>query len=465
MGNYATPLDEFINAFALPLLNQGAAARLSEEYRPEQIAGYSIERKLSLSGALLAVGRIGDYRHLVEHTDYNVLSFNDRVTFADTLFRSLQTYLCEGNVSETCVEALIHITRALLPSVMFPGQDGITHSDSLTYFNEPVQLSYASSINPNVNGIVFFRDNVMGPGSRKHEFGLRIQKSLASQGWKVSLQSSEQLLGFSTTAIYDFVLIDIALLNIAGMPREQVVDMLIKIRRNSLKIIVVEPDPWCPEHNKLFVDILDYVDFIWGFSTDWQLLREKKFSDKAILFPNVGGFDDLTALAGSLPDWNRCTFSFIGSIGIPNLHRMYWCLESLHRKLPIRYTITIPGRDDGMGREASLLNYATLLSASHVGINYVKRFDGTRILTGRTIELISLKRLLLQETCPAMKSYFVEGEHFLEFSDMNGLCNAIDFIRTHPKTAQFIAREGHEYYLQHYSCKKLVEHFQTCLDI
>lgn len=463
MSNCVTPLDELINGFALPLLKPAVARTILEEYRAEETPRYSFAQKLSISGALLAVGRINDYCHLIEQTDFSALLYNDRVTFADTLFRSLQAYLCEDNVNETCVEALIHITRALLPSVMFPGQADDTHCDRLTDLKGPVQLNYASSINPDVNGIVFFRENVMGPGSRKHEFGLRIQKSLASQGWNVSLQSSEQLLGFSTTAIYDFVLIDIALLNIAGMPREQVVDMLIKIRRNSLKIIVVEPDPWCPEHYKLFGDILDYVDFIWGFSTDWQLLREKKFSDKAILFPNVGGFDDLTALAGSLPDWNRCTFSFIGSIGIPNLHRMYWCLESLHRKLPIRYTITIPGRDDGMGREASLLNYATLLSASHVGINYVKRFDGTRILTGRTIELISLKRLLLQETCPAMKSYFVEGEHFLEFSDMNGLCNAIDFIRTHPKTAQVIAREGHEYYLRHYSCRKLVEHFQTCL--
>jgi spore maturation protein CgeB len=146
------------------------------------------------------------------------------------------------------------------------------------------------------------------------------------------------------------------------------------------------------------------------------------------------------------------------------LPRVYWALESLSRKLPIDYVITDPGRDDGMDQETSLYSYARLLAASHVGVNYVKRLDSSRILTGRTIEIVSLKRLLLQEACPAMAQYFIEGEHYLEFSDIESLCTAVEFIRAHPKTAQMIARDGHDYYLQHYSSKKLVEHFQVLLD-
>jgi len=166
----------------------------------------------------------------------------------------------------------------------------------------------------------------------------------------------------------------------------------------------------------------------------------------------------------SLGDWSRCSFGFVGSIGIPNLPRVYWALESLSRKLPIGHVVTDPGRDDGMDQETSLRSYAKLLAASHVGVNYVKRLDGSRILTGRTLEIVSLKRLLLQETCPAMNPYFSEGEHYLEFSDIESLCTAVEFIGTHPKTAQLIARDGYDYYLQHYSCKKLVEHFQVLLE-
>ena len=81
----------------------------------------------------------------------------------------------------------------------------------------------------------------------------------------------------------------------------------------------------------------------------------------------------------------------------------------------------------------------------------------------RPTEILSLNRLLIQENCPAFHSYYVEGEHFLEFSDIEGLSNIIDFLRSHPKVAQKICENGHRFYLERYSCRKLVEHIQTLL--
>jgi hypothetical protein len=464
MSKIITPLDDLINAFAYPLLKPSMAQSLALQFSIEDIQGCSLNQKLLWSGALLAVGRVDEYRTVVEQTDFSQLSYDDKVTFVGTLFRSFQKYLFGPQANALFVDALLCMSRVLLPSVMFPSKGDAVDAAGSENRKKLIELSYASRISPHIKGIVFFRALFMGPGSRKHEFGLRIQKALASQGWDVSLHSPDTMQSYLTSEMFDFALIDIALLNAQHLSGESVAETLLRIRRNFRKIIIVEPDPWATEHNPLFEMIEEYIDYVWGFTAEWPLLNNLVFLEKAILFPNVGGFDDMTTERDSLTDWSRCSFGFVGSIGIPNLPRIYWALESLSRKLPIQYLVSDPGRDDGMDSETSLYSYARLLAVSHVGVNYVKRLDGSRILTGRTLEVISLKRLLLQESCPAMNPYFIEGEHFLEFSDIESLCTAVEFIGMHPKTAQMIAQEGHDYYLQHYSSKKLVEHFQVLLD-
>lgn len=463
MSKAISALDDLINAFAYPLLKPAMAQSLASQFSMEDVKNCSLNQIIMMSGALLSVGRVDEFRATIEQTDFSPLSHDDRITFADTLFRSFRNRLFE-NTNEIYTEALFCITRALLPTIMFPAEDGCEAAGRSDLLTKPVNLAYSSRIMPQVKGIVFFRELFMGPGSRKHEFGLRIRKCLVSEGWDVSLLSPDSMQAFHTFDTFDFALIDVALLNALNPLDDSAVDVLKRIRRHFRKIIVLEPDPWSSDHTTLFEEIMDHIDFVWGFTADWPLLSRQKFFDKAILFPNVGGFDDMELERESLTDWNSCSFGFVGSIGIPNLPRIYWALESLHRKLPIQYSVTEPGRDDGMDQETSLNSYARLLAASHVGVNYVKRLDGTRILTGRTLEIVSLKRLLLQEACPAMKPYFVEGEHYLEFSDIDGLCTAVEFISMHPKAAQLIAREGHEYYMRHYSGRKLVEHFQVLLD-
>ena len=463
MSSVTKHLDDLFNAFAYPLLKPALAKSLADQFCIGDFNSCSLNQNVMFLGALLAVGRIGEYRALVEHTDFSPLSYNDRVTFVDAMFRAFQKHLCASRNNETFVDALLCITRSLLPSVMYPTQKDAGHTIG-SENNKLINLSYASHLAPHIKGIVFFRQLFMGPGSRKHEFGFRIQQSLASQGWYVGLLSPHSMQSYATSDVYDFALIDIALLNALTPSDDPVIEVLKRIRRSFRKVIIVEPDPWCTEHVPLLESIMEYIDFVWGFTADWAFLNQTGCKGKAILFPNVGGFDGLIPERDSLSDWDNCTFGFVGSIGIANLTRVYWTLESLHRKLPINYIITDPGQDDGKECEESLNSYARLLSASHVNINYVTRLDGSQMLTGRTLETISLKRLLLQETLPTMNSYFVEGEHFLDFSDIEGLSTAIEFIRMHPKAAQMIAREGYEYYRQHYSSRKLVEHFQVMLD-
>ncbi len=463
MSNSITPLDELFNAFAYPLLKPALAQSLADQFCIGDINTSSLNQNVMFLGALLAVGRIDEYQSLVEHTDFNQLSYNDRVTFVDVLFNAFQKHLCAPRNNETFVDALLCITRALLPSIMYPPQKdaGKAGTESTSKL---IVLPYATRIVPHVKGIVFFRQFFMGPGSRKHEYGFRIQQSLASQGWDVGLLSLNSMQPFSTSDVFDFALIDIALLHALTPLDDPAIEVLKRIRRSFRKVIIIESDAWSPEHVPLLESILEYTDFVWGFTADVPFLNQLRCKGKATFFPNAGGFDGMISERDSLGDWTNCTFGFVGSINIANLTRVYWALESLHRNLSINYIITDPGKDDGKERDESLCSYARLLSASHVNINYVTRIDGSRILTGRTIETISLKRLLLQEYCPSMHAYFVEGEHFLDFLDIEGLSTAIEFIKMHPKSAQMIAREGYEFYLQHYSGRKLVEHFQALLD-
>lgn len=146
-----------------------------------------------------------------------------------------------------------------------------------------------------------------------------------------------------------------------------------------------------------------------------------------------------------------------------NLNRIAWLLEFIHFDLPMELNITDPEVDDGLDPMYSQQVYAQKLAATHSAISLITRMDGSRPFTGRSFEVISLNRLLVQETCPAFHNYFEEGEHFLEFSDIDELSTIIEFLRSHPKMAQMVSFQGYQFYKERYSSKKLVEHIQTFL--
>jgi len=235
------------------------------------------------------------------------------------------------------------------------------------------------------------------------------------------------------------------------------------LRRYFNKIIAIEPDPWTGNADDLLYAISDQIDYLWGFTADWDLVDDPCFSKRAIRFPNVGGFDHVDNNVLTEINWNTCSFNFTGSVQDHNINRVYWLLESVIRGLPMTINITDPTMDDGLDRESSLLMYAQLIASNHASINFTTRSDGSRILTGRSVEIISLNRLLVQESCPSCHNYYVEGEHYLEFDDMDSLCTIIEFLKAHPKTAQRICDQGYRFYKERYSSRKMVEHIQTWL--
>jgi len=417
------------------------------------------EAKFISLGALIGAEKFDEFSELVELIDFDDVPFEDRTHLANCIFNIFSgNVLSNSIVSAPLAAALTQLLSRLAPDAVLAHKlnHGSLNKATLIDFN------YAKNINTSVSGVVFFREFLYGPGSRKHEFGHRIQSSLASQGWDVSLLTLDELSQYSTPNKLDFALLDI-LAFWQKPPLDHICSTLLHLKRFFRKIIIIEPDPWTGLYDDMLRAISDHVDYIWGFLADWSLTNDPCYKEKSILFPNVGGFDHLPYNKQIGLDWDECTFNFTGSVQGYNLNRVYWILELISRKLPIKVNITQPGVDDGLDRESSLQLYAQTLASTHASLNMTTRKDGSRIVTARSVEVISLNRLLIQERCPGFQYYYVEGEHFLEFSDIENLCVIIDFLRSHPKVAQRICSQGYQFYKDRYSSRKLVEHFQTLI--
>jgi len=410
--------------------------------------------KLMCLGTLFTNGWLEESLELADQLYFDDIMLEDRTLLVLIIFSKLFEHEL---IDDRNADALKHILMAICPEAL------LAHARQLETFAQgpPIEFDYSRTINQSVRGTVFFNEFRFGDGSRKNEAGYRIQKALSSKEWDVSLLSNAAIHNYSITTQKDFAIID--LLAFYGMTPDAISSILSKMRCYFRKIILVDVDAWAGRYNKLLRIVADQIDYVWGFTNNWCLLNEPIFSNKCILFPCIGGLDHLDAMAKSPLNWNACEFNFTGSVQAYNLNRISWILGFIDRKLPIEINITDPTIDDGLDLSNSQHRYAQKLATTHASINLITRRDGARPPTGRSFEVISLHRLLVQESCPEFHSYFVKGDHFLEFSGIEELDMIIDFVRSHPKTAQRVCSQGFDFYKDRYSCNKLVEHIQTFL--
>jgi hypothetical protein len=415
------------------------------------------EEKLITVGALLAAGKLDRLEQVLQLLDFNELTLKERSHLIARILTVFDDILKPPGNNSELARSILQLATTICPEELHAHEQG----RSAPAPKKLLELHYAPRISHSIKGTVFFRETMFGTGSRKHEFGHRIQTALASQGWNIGLSPAESMHGFSSSCICDVAFVDVGYLGL--LPLDNILEILSGLRSSFRIIIIIEPDPWTGNADDLLSAISDHIDYVWGFTADWDLVDGPCFRERAILFPNVGGFDHIDNNVLAEISWNTCSFNFSGSVQDHNINRVYWLLESVIRGLPITINITDPTMEDGLDRESSLLKYAQLLASNNASINFTTRSDGSRILTGRSVEIISLNRLLVQESCPPCHNYYVEGEHFLEFVDMDGLGTIIDFLKSHPKTAQKICDLGYQFYKERYSSRKMVEHIQTWL--
>ncbi|MEI6213396.1 MAG: glycosyltransferase [Desulfuromonadales bacterium] len=408
--------------------------------------------KLMSLGALLASGRLEQCIQVADLLNFGDISITDRRYLSIFIFDNFREH-CAAN--PRLAKSILHILMAVSPESMLPQVQS-------TQYRRPVpllKLDYAHTINPTVKGAVFFREFLYGEGSRRCEAGHRIQNALASQGWDVSFFPLQDVHQHSSGIKNDFVMVDVTAF--FNMSLDDISDVLTGLRRFYRKIIIIDVDVWSGAFDDMLRSISGCIDHVWVFTADWCMEADPALKEQCIVFPCMGGFDTLDNINILQSEWSTCSFNFTGSVQGYSPGRMYWLLEAMCRELPIVINITDPTYDDGIDPIQSQHKYAEILASTHASINLTTRRDGSRPATGRAFETLSLNRLLVQESCPVFHRYFVEGEHFIEFSDIEGLSTAIDFFRSHPKAAQTISTQGHQFYRDRYSCRKLVEHIQT----
>ena len=447
-----TRITNYIDNFIYTVSRPRIAQILSSTVNAETIKNADINTRLMSVGALLTSGRVEECILLADQLDFSDITTEDSSLLVLIIFSKFYEH---GLIDHHNAKALKQLLTAICPEAL------LAHTQKKIGPLSLINLDYAHTINPSVSGVVFFSEFIFSPGSRKCEVGYRIQRALASKGWDVSLFTAGEVKNYTSINQKDFAVIDV--FAFYQMALDDTLAILARLRRFFRKIVMVDTDVWAGRFDDMLRSISSQTDYIWGLTAEWRLADEPEFKGRTILFPSFGGFDHLSNIIEAPLDWSTCTFNFTGSVQSYNLNRIAWLLEFIHRNDPIELKITNPQVDDGFEPEYSQQLYAQETAATHAAINLTTRKDGSRIVTGRSFEVISLNRLLVQESCPVFNRYFIEGEHFLEFSNIDELGAIIDFLRLHPKTAQALCRHGHRFYDERYSCKKLVEHFQTLL--
>lgn len=450
----ADQITSYIDSFLYTISRPKIAESLLSSINIEKLINAETGTRLMSLGALLTSGNLEKCRHLAGQLDFNEIPFDDRCLLVLIIFNK---FFEHGLIDSYFADSLQHVLIAICPEALTSHEQ----SGEISTQNKLISLDYSEAINHSVRGAIFFSEFIFAPGSRRCEAGYRIQKALSSQGWQVSLFPLGDVCRHSSATMLDFAIIDV--LAFHEMPFVDICYLLSQLRHSFRKIIIADTDVWAGRSDDLLRSISSHIDYIWGFTADWSLTDEPEFRGRSILFPYFGGLDHLDAIIEAPLNWNQCTYNFTGSVQMYNLNRISWILELIRNSLPINIKITSPDIDDGLDPLCSQDIYAQTVAATHAAINLTTRMDGSRPATGRSFEVLSLNRLLIQESCPVFHRYFVEGEHFFEFNDISKLAGIIESIKTSPETAKKVCAEGHQFYKEKYSCKKLVEHFQTHL--
>ncbi|MDD2541281.1 MAG: hypothetical protein PHH28_09615, partial [Desulfuromonadaceae bacterium] len=213
------------------------------------------EANLLTLGALLATGKFNEFAQLTQQLDFSNIPPDDRSYLANTIFTVFSDcILAKSEASSDISGAILQLLIALSPEVVLAHK---LKCEPLKQ-NELIELDYAQNINASVTGNVFFREFQFGPGSRKCEFGYRIQSSLASNGWDVPLLPLQDLLHYSSPYQKDFVLIDI-LAFWQMPPLDYICRILSQLKRYFRKIIIIEPDPWTGLYDDMLRAVSDHI--------------------------------------------------------------------------------------------------------------------------------------------------------------------------------------------------------------
>lgn len=148
------------------------------------------------------------------------------------------------------------------------------------------------------------------------------------------------------------------------------------------------------------------------------------------------------------PAYQDIDVSFIGS---PRYQDRINYLSQLSQLVP---ELVIMGGQ----REQSLSfsAYANLIRRSKIGINFCKNpmGGGYEQVKGRVFEVIASKSLLLEEKNSATPHFFIPGEDYIEFENIEDLVDKIKYYGENSSERERIAESGYNKFLNNFTADK-----------
>ncbi|MBV8170058.1 MAG: glycosyltransferase family 1 protein [Alphaproteobacteria bacterium] len=136
----------------------------------------------------------------------------------------------------------------------------------------------------------------------------------------------------------------------------------------------------------------------------------------------------------------------VGSINFANAGRTVWWAEGADAGLPLDFHETAFAGDGMLSPEA----YANLLCAHQITVNLTRRTSGVKIITGRTLEVLSVGGMLLEEDSLDTRYFLQPGRHYLPFETWTDLSELIPWLLERPDVRQRIARDGQDWVERHF---------------
>ncbi len=224
----------------------------------------------------------------------------------------------------------------------------------------------------------------------------------------------------------------------------------------GLQVVALYFDPWDRQRWPAIRAAAEVVDRIWAPWPSLALWSGETLREKVMFLPipheGLGGYSGPSRSRGMI-------LSFVGGVDSANWPRAFWLSSLKKAGVPLRVTIT-QRRDNQMPPLESHRAYMKSLGAAGCALNFSRRLDGSKILTGRTFEAILAGALLVQERTEDVDYYFTSNEHYLEFSTVGDIIQINEMIRREPEKIMEMRWRAFRHYQAHYSGAQIA----ACLD-
>ena len=212
-------------------------------------------------------------------------------------------------------------------------------------------------------------------------------------------------------------------------------------RKHGVRVVASMSDAWRIPADRITDGLGRSLDMIQHCHP--ALLQQRTFDARTVFCyvqPTV--LPTPSVAAGTIPRAVAC-----GSFTFANPSRLLWWARAGLSDLPFDFVETSV---DGEGM-LSAQRYADLLCEHQLTISLTRRLTGTTIVTGRSIEILLVGGVLLDENSFDSRYFLKPGTHYLPFETWADLAELIPWLLAHPEHRQRLARAGQAWAQRHFS--------------